>query len=108
MWLLGCRMVSGIWYFRRSRASLERNQPPMLMGVVVERFLSSIQSPVGAVEWLIASLMTTVSGLIPGSANPGAPPVRLLGRQREALLRGFSGSICVGSWLALGSRTTSE
>src|SRR6267142_3848824 len=91
-------------YLVRFKPSLERNQPPMSTEALV-RFLSSIQSPVGAVELLMASLITTASGLIPGSEAPGAPPVRLLGRQRELLLNGLSGSCGVGTCPAAESRT---
>jgi hypothetical protein len=77
----------------------------MLIGELV-RFFSSIQSPVGAVELLIASLMTIASGLIPGSATPGPPPLKLLGRQFPLMLSGFcvAGGTIVCA--AAGSRTT--
>src|SRR5215212_3407521 len=78
--LPGILVPSAMRYLVRFKPSLERNQPPILMGRLV-RFLSSIQSPLGALELLMASLMTTASGLMPGSAAPGAPPVKLLGRQ---------------------------
>src|SRR5437660_7106749 len=98
-------VLDAIWYFLRFRASLERNQPLMSMGELV-RFLNSIQSPPWAVELLMASLTTTDWGLMPGSATPGAPPVRLLGRQLALWLSGLLGSCGVGIWPSVGSRTT--
>src|SRR5437899_7358798 len=96
----------GIWYFLRSREELDRYHPLMSMAALV-RFFSSIQSPLAAVELLITSLITTASGLIPGSATPGPPLGRLLGRQAMLWLSGLLGSCTVGNWLAVGSRTTS-
>src|SRR5437773_5311853 len=81
----GTEALSGKRYFLGLLKSSVKNQPPILAALAVGLWSSTLSTCGGSV-WVSASLISmpgiAVGG---GSAMPGEPPARLLGRQLNGL-----------------------